>query len=434
MRNRTGVLVVVLGLLVAGGPATAGFSRAPQVPPLEDLTLEPEAPPDGPQDDAGSGGDAGDSFEDATPITPRGTYTGHLNAENGDVHDVFRFPLDEGDRVTIDVDFREPTSDPIRILDPEGRVVDAGTRALSVNTSSGTSASGEFAAVRLTVLRAVVGGDYRLHLSAENARITSYTLCFVNCEAPREAPIDFIFGGSLPTTDTRVLLVPPPHGDLGNPTGPTALDYLDAILRGIHGWTAAMDAFADDYPEYAYLREITVHVEIFDGVSPVDPAGYDVIIGYVPAGPVFRGVATQGPEATWILRRLGIDGRFSGRLIALSLFGASPRAGQTVWDFPEAIDLEIVTFHEFGHTFGLGHTVWWDPELGPDLMNSPAPFVYGDGSPVGDGGEHTARVCLSSLDLYGMAVLYRWVPDGPWQPTYGSAPLPEGMPYRWYCT
>ena len=89
--------------------------------------------------------------------------------------------------------------------------------------------------------------------------------------------------------------------------------------------------------------------------------------------------------------------------------------------------------HEFGHTFGLGHTRTWHPRLGPDLMNSPAPFIYGDGFPGGDGGERTKMKCLSTINLYGMAVLYRWVPSGKWMPSGGQAKLPKGMPYKWYC-
>ena len=136
-----------------------------------------------------------------------------------------------------------------------------------------------------------------------------------------------------------------------------------------------------------------------------------------------------------ILDQVGIrdQARYSGRVIALSLFGSSPRAGQAAWDFPEVNDLEIVTTHEFGHTFGLGHTRTWHHKLGPDLMNSPAPFVYGDGFTAGDGGERTKMKCLTSLDLYGMAVLYEWLPRGEWVGSAGQVSLPKDMPYRWYC-
>ncbi|HEX9712342.1 MAG TPA: hypothetical protein VGB52_07305 [Actinomycetota bacterium] len=387
------------------------------------------------QDDAGSGGDAGDTFETATVVTPRGAYEGTLDPNGDDRHDFFRFDVPEGSSMSVLVTVSAQATDPVELLDPNGIVVDAGVRARSSSASAGGVITSEGTVMRLSVHRSI-GGEYRLHLRSEMSFLDRYRLCFMNCEGVVSATQDLIFGGSLPFTRTRVLLVPPSHGDLGNPLGPTAVDYLDATLRGIHGWVDAMDAFADDYPRYAYLREIGVEIEVFDGVDPIDPAGYEVIIGYVAAGPVFRGVASDADDdVQYLLNEFGLgeDVHFSGRVIALSLFGGSPRAGQVVYDFPEVSDLEIVTLHEFGHTFGLGHTTTWHPTLGPDLMNSPAPFVYGDGFAAGDGGERTAMKCLSSLNLYGMAELYSWVPNGHWQPSGGSVSAPADIPYRWYC-
>jgi len=381
--------------------------------------------------DAGSGADAGDTFETATPVDPSGRYSGRLNRAQGDTDDFYRFFLAEGASVSVVVTSTRPDIDPVMLLDPNGLPIDAGTRAaslgLSISPAFGASPYGhELGTIRLAVHRAHVAGEYRLHLRADRFDLRSYSLCFMNCEGHVWAPVDMIFGGSLKQADTRVLLVPPTHGDLSNPLGPTVLDYVDATLRGINRWIDAMAAFTEDYPTFSYLRDIRFHIEVFDGVSPVDPAGYDVVLGYVAAGPSFRGVAAQLPFS---LR----DPRFSGRAILLSLYGSAPRAGQVAYDSPEIVDLEMVTMHEFGHTFGLGHTLTNHPELGFDLMNSPAPFVYGDGSPVGDGGERTPFTCLSSLDLYGMAHLYRWLPGGVWQPSIGSVSLPASMPYRWYC-
>lgn len=386
------------------------------------------------QDDAGSGGDAGDTFDAATVVVARGTYRGALDPNAGDRHDFYRFDVPEGSSMSVLVTLGASSADPVELLDPNGVIVDAGIRRNGLSASPGAVLTSEATAIRLAVHRSM-GGAYRLHLRSEGASLT-YSLCFMNCEGVVDAPQDLIFGGSLPHTRTRVLLVPPSHGDLGDPLGPTVLDYLDATLRGIHGWVDAMHAFADDYPRFDYLRDITVEIEIFDGVDPVDPAGYEVIIGYVAAGPVFRGVASDADDDTQYLLDefgLGEDVHFSGRVIALSLFGGSPRAGQVVYDFPEVNDLEIVTLHEFGHTFGLGHTRTWHPTLGPDLMNSPAPFVYGNGFAGGDGGERTAFKCLSSLNLYGMAELYSWIPSGRWQPAWGSVALPPDIPYAWYC-
>ena len=390
------------------------------------------------QNDAGSRRDAGNTFEEATPVKPDGYYQGRLDTKDGDTDDYFKFSLKEGQSVSVLIDFSASTIDPVTLLDPDGNVLDVGTKVQGNGVTASNGFTSEVGAVRLAVHRAVVAGEYRLHIQSDRYELGDYGMCFMNCEGTVDAPIELIFGGSLETPDARVLMVPPSHGDLGNPTGPTVVDYLDATLRGLERWRKALKDFARDYPQFDYLDEVKFHVEVFDSADPVDPAGYDVILGYVAAGPAFRGVAgdTQTKDfVNIILETVGIrdQARYSGRVIALSLFGSSPRAGQVAWDFPEVNDLEIVTAHEFGHTFGLGHTTTWHPKLGPDLMNSPAPFVYGDGQTIGEGNEHTKMKCLTSLDLYGMAVLYRWIPKGEFEPSQGSVSLPKGIPYRWYC-
>ena len=398
------------------------------------------APPAGaaPQNDARSGKDAGNTFDKATPVKPAGYYEGRLDSAGGDKDDFYRFKVAEGSSMSVLVNTDAATTDPITLLDPDGNVIDVGTKLQGPGLSVSQAFTSEAGTVRLAVHRAVVGGEYRLNLKSDQFETGKYNLCFMNCEGIVDAPIEMIFGGSLETTDARVLLVPPTHGDLGNPFGPTVVDYLDATLRGINKWTETMADFAKDYPRFSFLKEIDFHIEVFDEADPVDPAGYDVILGYVAAGPAFRGVAADAgtkDSVNNILETVGIRDqvRYSGRVIALSLFGSSPRAGQVAWDFPEVNDLEIVTTHEFGHTFGLGHTTTWHPKLGPDLMNSPAPFIYGDGFAGGDGGERTKMKCLSSLALYGMAELYRWVPSGEWEGSQGEVALPKSIPYRWYC-
>lgn len=387
----------------------------------------------GTQDDGGSGGDAGNTFDTATPITPEGAHHGSLDNGNGDTDDFYRFPLAEGSSTSVLITFDGWSSERVTLLDPNGLPVDSGASLLGAGVSASAAITTELAGLRLAVHRAAIAGDYRLHITAQHLDVGSYEICFMICEGPVDAPIEFVFGGSLATAETDVLLIPPSHGDLGNPTGPTVLDYIDATVRGMHRWVDALHAFADDFPEYAYLKDITVDIELFDGITPIDLDGYDVIVSYVAAGPVFRGVASNPGPLLGHLLDAGSDVRFPGRVIALSLFGGSPRAGQVLYDFPEVSDLENVTMHEFGHTFGLGHTETWHPELGPDLMNSPATFVYGDGFPAGDGGERTPTQCFSSLDLYGMAHLYRWLPSGEREATHGEIRLPKKIPYQLYC-
>ena len=390
------------------------------------------------QNDAGTRRDAGNTFEEATRVKPHGYYEGRLDSGSGDTDDFYRFSVPKDGSMSVLIEFSSGTIDPVTLLDPSGNVIDVGTKIQGTGVSMSAGMTSELSAVRLAVHRALEAGQYRLHIQSDRSELNEYQMCFMNCEGTVDAPIELIFGGSLETADARVLMVPPSHGDLGNPTGPTVTDYLDATLRGLERWRKALKDFARDYPQFDYLRQVKFHVEIFDSADPVDPAGYDVILGYVAAGPAFRGIAgdTSTKNAVnMVLESVGIRDqvRYSGRVIALSLFGSSPRAGQVMYDFPEVNDLEVVTAHEFGHTFGLGHTTTWHPKLGPDLMNSPAPFIYGDGQTIGDGGERTKMKCLTSLDLYGMAVLYRWLPSGEWVGSSGSVDLPENIPYRWYC-
>ncbi len=251
-------------------------------------------------------------------------------------------------------------------------------------------------------------------------------------------PIQLIFGGSIRNADTHVVLVPPTHGDLGDPFNQSrsGMAYLEATLAGMYAWEPAIDRFIENYTEFAYLDNVTVYVEIFDGVGSL-PVGADIIIGYAEtSGPAFRGIAiAPGIDTQEPIEELGADEivRYSNRYILLSLFAYSERAGQQEPDFPETHEVRGVTMHEFAHTWGLGHSTTWSPGCGGDLMNSPYPYIYGDGDPAGDGGERTKPLCISSLDLYGLAHLYRWLPNGTYEPSSGELHLPEHIRYEEYC-
>jgi hypothetical protein len=255
-------------------------------------------------------------------------------------------------------------------------------------------------------------------------------------------PVDLIFDGSLRVNDTRVLLIPPANGDLGQPTNDSrsAMAYLEATLTGIYAWEPAFERFVAEHPEYSYLENVTVHVDVFDGTQ-TDTAGYDFVIGYAEtSGPAFRGVAFQPPgnddqriQQTLDDAGLGDTVHIGNRYVLLSLFASAPRAGQDVPDYPEKHEIRGVTMHEFAHVWGLGHSTTWTKAYGPDLMNSPYPFVYGDGDPASDGGERSHPHCITSLDLYGLAHLYRWMPNGTWEESQGNVSLPTDVDYVEYC-
>lgn len=398
--------------------------------------------------DGGCQEDAGDTFEDATAFCgspevnclddtepyhpdddePFLCYTGSVDSSDRD--DFYRIHLETGDQLVVDV-YDASFWTEIELLDPNGVVVDDATG--SEFTQLATSAK------RVEVESAHVTGDYRLHVDVGFSGSDDYKVCIRPCEGPvGQQPNGLIWGPIRNPDDTQVLLVPPGHGDLGNPQGPTAAEYLNETLQALHDWEWALDRFAEDHPEYSYLENVSVEVDVFDGTAgtPIDPAGYDVVLGYVASGPTFRGIAVCCTSLQGLFDFLNVedDVTFEGRYIALSLFAASPRAGQAMEDFPERNDLYGVTLHEFAHTWGVGHSLTWTHDHGPDLMNSPATFIYGDGDPAGDGGERTPRECISSLNLYAMAVNYDWMADGQYE---GQQPptvtLPSDIDYEMYC-
>ncbi|MDQ4064803.1 MAG: hypothetical protein M3161_02015, partial [Actinomycetota bacterium] len=82
------------------------------------------------QNDARSGGDAGNTFDDATKIKPKGYYEGTLDRDGGDADDFYSFSLREGDSLSVLIDTETATTDAVTMLDPNGVVIDVGTKIL----------------------------------------------------------------------------------------------------------------------------------------------------------------------------------------------------------------------------------------------------------------------------------------------------------------
>ena len=77
------------------------------------------------QNDASTRRDAGNTFEAATKIAPRGFYAGELDAEKGDANDYYKFFLREGTSTSVLIELGSGmATDPITLLDPSGNPVE----------------------------------------------------------------------------------------------------------------------------------------------------------------------------------------------------------------------------------------------------------------------------------------------------------------------
>lgn len=406
------------------------------------LWATPAAAPWSAQDDAGTGGDAGDTFGTATDIGIPVQFEGKLAPSQGDPDDFYKFTLEEGDQLVVDLlNVDREAVGPITLIDPEGRPMDTGVNAggqvffVPGSATATTALSADNG--QLSIAHAPTDGDYRLHLHAEGSGAVPYEICIRPCEQTQQAPIGL--SDPLRDTDIDVLIVPPAHPDLTDPNGPTQAEYVATARQAVEDWEPAIDQFTDDHPDYDYLDQLSINVDVL-GEPQASADGYDAVIGYTPSGPAFRGLAYTNCPAFWIPEDVLHQAAASTgtdtcpRPILLSTFASSPRAGQVAPDSPTLEDLRVVTFHESAHAFGLIHTQTWTADYGPDLMNSPAPFFYGEGEAAGNPPSPVMPSCPSSLDIYGLAVLYEWVDEGSFSPpSQAHVDLPSGMAYELYC-
>lgn len=115
------------------------------------------------QDDAGSGGDAGDSQADALAISP-GSTTGTLDPEFGDDEDWYAFDASFNDTIAASMDPVESDADfDLELYDPSGALLDASSTSGSAQEQVGATAA-DNGTHYLRVLAVAGQGDYTLTL------------------------------------------------------------------------------------------------------------------------------------------------------------------------------------------------------------------------------------------------------------------------------
>jgi predicted Zn-dependent protease len=164
--------------------------------------------------------------------------------------------------------------------------------------------------------------------------------------------------------------------------------FPNMTARAVQQWNDALDYYAQNYPQYSYLANI----ELTTTISNESLQDFDIYIYFSP-NVLISGVAALGET----LVKSSNNGTILSANITLS-------AQSKVIDVTRQ-DYRDTTVHELGHALGLGHS------------NSSKDPMY----PYND--ILSSNYAISTLDLYGLTVLYNARATSAKPPAYVVLPL-----------
>ncbi len=153
--------------------------------------------------------------------------------------------------------------------------------------------------------------------------------------------------------------------------------YINDTLRAIGQWNNAIEVFATNYSDYAYLSNLKINHQVSSEIRP----GYDLYVTWTESS-----LSNMSDEVGLAQTFIRGDSTIINCTITLA---AKTNHGVAL----SAIDMQNIVLHEVGHGLGLGHSNYTG-----DLMYSL--YRLGD-SPV----------AVSTLNVYGVATVFGWMPN-----------------------
>jgi predicted Zn-dependent protease len=152
--------------------------------------------------------------------------------------------------------------------------------------------------------------------------------------------------------------------------------FVDLSRRAVDQWNQALDFFAEEYPDYAYVSSINIVLSVSNTTLP----DYDIYIEFAETISMESletlGLTTTVPSRNGTIERVIIE--------------LSSKSGPI--DLTRSDQRDVAT-HELGHALGLGHS-----NSTKDLMYPYYDLISSDNA-------------ISTLDLYGLATTFSWVID-----------------------
>jgi len=204
-----------------------------------------------------------------------------------------------------------------------------------------------------------------------------------------------IQGNAWNRTTLNILIITPNNMSWWNPI------YINSTLRAIGQWNEAINSFAANYTNFAYLSNLKLQPT----VSNETATGYDIYLNWTES-PIANTSNEIGLETSTILENVILSSTIN--------LAVHTNHGNPLNDG----DMQNIALHELGHSLGLGHSNYTGDVMYP---------VYTLESP---------QRYISTLDVYGVATAFAWMTNSnnfyPVNQWLQNTPvtLPQNIPYK----